>query len=259
MDDLADFKAEWVDPVAVTYRGRTIHVPPPPGDEPGLAWSVDDDTDETSTNWRGRLVWAGLAALVVAIAAALVLLVSTLFGRHTTNNAQPQPVPSPPTSTPPPTRTSTPAAAPAQPVLNGVYQVVLNASAATYQGSLNLKGGLETKWFAFQPQCTSGGCVIHGVMLDDNNHTQADSDILTLNYVDDRWVEVPVPHSDLLPGCSEGTQQLELRPAQPDGTWVGTQTLIITSNCPDRGSYAKAPITATWTGPVPAGLLGTGG
>ncbi|HEY4169533.1 MAG TPA: gamma-glutamyltransferase, partial [Reyranella sp.] len=30
MDDLADFKAEWVEPVAVTYRGRTIHVPPPP-------------------------------------------------------------------------------------------------------------------------------------------------------------------------------------------------------------------------------------
>ena len=30
MDDLADFKADWVDPVAVTYRGRTIHVPPPP-------------------------------------------------------------------------------------------------------------------------------------------------------------------------------------------------------------------------------------
>jgi gamma-glutamyltranspeptidase / glutathione hydrolase len=30
MDDLADFKAEWVDPVAVTYRGRTVHVPPPP-------------------------------------------------------------------------------------------------------------------------------------------------------------------------------------------------------------------------------------
>src|SRR6185295_14750385 len=30
MDDLGDFKAEWVDPVAVTYRGRTIHVPPPP-------------------------------------------------------------------------------------------------------------------------------------------------------------------------------------------------------------------------------------
>ena len=30
MDDLADFKAEWIEPVAVTYRGRTIHVPPPP-------------------------------------------------------------------------------------------------------------------------------------------------------------------------------------------------------------------------------------
>ena len=30
MDDLMDFKAHWIDPVAVSYRGRTIHVPPPP-------------------------------------------------------------------------------------------------------------------------------------------------------------------------------------------------------------------------------------
>lgn len=30
MDDLVETKAEWVDPVAATYRGRTVHVPPPP-------------------------------------------------------------------------------------------------------------------------------------------------------------------------------------------------------------------------------------
>jgi gamma-glutamyltranspeptidase / glutathione hydrolase len=30
MDDLMDFKAHWIDPVAASYRGRTIHVPPPP-------------------------------------------------------------------------------------------------------------------------------------------------------------------------------------------------------------------------------------
>jgi gamma-glutamyltranspeptidase/glutathione hydrolase len=30
MDDLMDFKTQWIDPVAATYRGRTIHVPPPP-------------------------------------------------------------------------------------------------------------------------------------------------------------------------------------------------------------------------------------
>jgi gamma-glutamyltranspeptidase/glutathione hydrolase len=30
MDDLVDTKAEWLDPVAANYRGRTVHVPPPP-------------------------------------------------------------------------------------------------------------------------------------------------------------------------------------------------------------------------------------
>lgn len=30
IDDLMDFKVHWIDPVAATYRGRTIHVPPPP-------------------------------------------------------------------------------------------------------------------------------------------------------------------------------------------------------------------------------------
>ena len=30
MEDLLDAKATWVDPVAAPYRGRTVHVPPPP-------------------------------------------------------------------------------------------------------------------------------------------------------------------------------------------------------------------------------------
>ena len=30
MEDLTDARAEWVDPVSATYRGRTVHVPPPP-------------------------------------------------------------------------------------------------------------------------------------------------------------------------------------------------------------------------------------
>ncbi len=98
--------------------------PPPPGDEPGLAWSVYDDTDEMPTNRQSRLLWAGLTVLVVAITAALLLLVSTLFGRHATNNARPQPVPSPPVTTsvaapPPPAPVALPPTAttppPAQP------------------------------------------------------------------------------------------------------------------------------------------------
>jgi gamma-glutamyltranspeptidase/glutathione hydrolase len=30
LEDLLDTKPQWVDPVAVNYRGRTVHVPPPP-------------------------------------------------------------------------------------------------------------------------------------------------------------------------------------------------------------------------------------
>lgn len=30
IEDLLDAKAEWIDPLAATYRGRTVHVPPPP-------------------------------------------------------------------------------------------------------------------------------------------------------------------------------------------------------------------------------------
>ncbi|WP_139830660.1 hypothetical protein [Mycobacterium paraense] len=79
---------------------ETTQVPPTPRAEPGLAWSSDDDyADEAPANWRGRLIWAGLGVLVVAIAAALVLLVSTLLSRHTTNTARPQPVSSLPATT----------------------------------------------------------------------------------------------------------------------------------------------------------------
>lgn len=99
---------------------ETTQVPPPPRDEPGLAWSADHDTEEVPANWHGRLMWAGLAVLVVAIAAALVLLVSTLFGAHHTNATRPQPIPplpapasstvaaapAPPPAPPPPTSTS---------------------------------------------------------------------------------------------------------------------------------------------------------
>lgn len=97
---------------------ETTQVPPLPADEPELAWSVDDDTDEMPTKRHARLIWAGLSVLVVAVAAALVLLLSTLFGRHTTNTARPQPVPSSPVPTtlaaapPPPVTAQPPAPAP---------------------------------------------------------------------------------------------------------------------------------------------------
>jgi hypothetical protein len=60
-------------------NAETTALPPPPADSPELAWSADDDddTDEAQANRHGRLIWAGLSVLVVAVTAALVLLVST--------------------------------------------------------------------------------------------------------------------------------------------------------------------------------------
>jgi hypothetical protein len=75
---------------------ETTAVPPLAADEPELAWSSDEGTDDEPTNWHGRLMWAGLSVLVLAVGGALILLLSTLFGWHTTNNARPQPVASPP-------------------------------------------------------------------------------------------------------------------------------------------------------------------
>jgi hypothetical protein len=94
------------DDTAASERGadaETTQVPPPPADEPELAWSVDDDTDEMLTNRHGRLIWAGLSVLVVGVTAALILLATTLFAHHRVN-AGSQPVPSAPpsTSAPPP-------------------------------------------------------------------------------------------------------------------------------------------------------------
>jgi hypothetical protein len=95
---------------------ETTQVPPPPSDEPDLAWSVDNDTDEMSTNGHGRRMWVSLSVLVVVVTAALILLLSTLFARNQANPPHPQPIPSPSVTTtvaaapPPPTVTAPPPA-----------------------------------------------------------------------------------------------------------------------------------------------------
>jgi hypothetical protein len=62
------------DDTAASHHGadaETAAVPPPAVDEPDLAWSVDKDTDEMSTNRHGLLMWAVSLFLSPAITAAL--------------------------------------------------------------------------------------------------------------------------------------------------------------------------------------------
>jgi hypothetical protein len=103
---------------------ETTAVPPPAADEPDLAWSHDTDNDESQPNRHGRLVWAGLSVLVVAVTAALILLLSTLFGRNTSNISRPQPVSSPPVTT-------TVAAAPAPPTVTAPPPVTVTPPTPT--------------------------------------------------------------------------------------------------------------------------------
>jgi Protein of unknown function (DUF732) len=104
---------------------ETTQVPPPPGDEPELAWSVDDDTDALATNWHGRLMWSGLSVLVLAVGGALILLLSTLFGRHHSDTTKPQPIP------PPPPASSTVAATPAPPTMTAPPPVTVTPPTPT--------------------------------------------------------------------------------------------------------------------------------
>jgi Protein of unknown function (DUF732) len=122
----------------------TTQVQPPPADAPELAWSIDDDTEDMRPNRHGRLMWAGLSVLVVAVTAALVLLVSTLFVRHSSNTARPQPIQSSPATTtvaaapaPPPATVTVPppVTVSAPPPTPGA-----SASAASYLAALQVLG-----------------------------------------------------------------------------------------------------------------------
>jgi hypothetical protein len=72
---------------------ETTAVPPPAADEPGLAWSVDDDTDEMPTKRHGRVVWAGLVTLVVAIVAVVIWLTATFFTAPPSKTSKPSAIP----------------------------------------------------------------------------------------------------------------------------------------------------------------------
>jgi hypothetical protein len=223
---------------------------------PELAWSahLDGGIEPEHHSWRDGWARAAPILFAAAVVAVVVAVVGWIWIEH--DKRQNRSAATPSTAPPTPVAASP---APSMPVLDGVYQVILNAAAATSQGNVatpSLNSSTQVVWFAFRPHCTPAACVIHAVMLDDNNHAVAVRDTETLNYVNGHWVEIPVPMSDITPECPRGTRQLELRPAQPEGKWVGTDTLTVTSDCPYKGNTMEAPITATWVGPVPDGLLG---
>jgi Protein of unknown function (DUF732) len=84
----------------------------PPANHPAAspeAWSLDDTAEVDSAPPRGRLISAGLVALVVVVAGALIFLATTLFGFGSPKPVEPKAQPTTtvpvaaPTSSPPST------------------------------------------------------------------------------------------------------------------------------------------------------------
>src|ERR1700722_17273077 len=74
------------------------------------AWSLDDTAEVEPPSRTSRLVWSGLAALVVALAGALIFLGATLFSSDQSKPVEPSAKPSASVAAPPrpPTVTVTP-------------------------------------------------------------------------------------------------------------------------------------------------------
>lgn len=213
------------------------------------AWSLDDTAEVEPSPPRGRLISAGLVALVVVIAGALIFLATTLFGSRSPKSVEPtaQPtstvpvaVPPPPPETPPPTPSLAvrcgPAGCTPQPVApttaaapNGVYRFDYPASGSGLDAV-----GPSSVWWKFSSECARDGCTAIGQGVTGADHralVAGEFEIYTFS--GGMWhlqVSPPSPNDDApnvphpAAGCEGGGQTLV---PQPDGSFLGINTAIV--------------------------------
>lgn len=201
-----------------------------------LAWSSEAETEELadrSREWRGRLLWLPLVALLCASVAVVVWFSVTLYRQGGQAIALPTasvPVAAPPVHVAPPS----PPAAPG-PRLDGAYQLAFDIDAATYSGKASppKRSGAKTIWWAFRSSRTPAGCTASAVKLDDTDHTVSSAKNITdtFTFADGQWGDAPISSPDTVaPGCTNDSSQWVLKP-QPDGTLAGTETVTLEGSC----------------------------
>jgi serine/threonine protein kinase, bacterial len=202
---------------------------------------------------RPRKIVVGAAAVVLTVG---LLALGFVIGRKTDTTAAHAAKPTTSASAAP--TAGTPVVAPVP--LDGSYRLEVGRTKQTFNYTPDSQPPDVNTWWAFRSSCTPGSCTAVGVLLDDNDHTQAKSpggDPVVFDFRDGRWLSRPENSTFPCIGPNEAqgtqamTQVLSLRP-QPLGELVGEMTVTVQSNeCDQRGAVLRAPAVATRSGEVP--------
>jgi len=201
-----------------------------------------------------------LGAATVLLIAGLLLL-GFVIGRETETTAvQVHPTTSASTAAGAPT--AAPRVAAPFP-LEGTYRLEVQRTKQTFNYTPDPQEPDVNTWWAFRSSCTPSSCTAAGVLLDDNDHTQAKSpggEPVVLDFRDGRWqsrseqTTFPCVGPSGVAGIHDTTQVLSLRP-QPQGELVGEMTVTVQSNeCGQKGGVLRAPALATVSGELPTAV-----
>jgi serine/threonine protein kinase, bacterial len=208
---------------------------------------------------RRRAIVLGAAAVLLT---AGLLGLGFVIGRKTdataTQSARPTKSASAAAAAP---TVGTPVAAPV--LLVGTYRIEVQRTKQTFNYTPDPQTPDVNTWWAFRSSCTPSSCTAAGVLLDDNDHTQAKSpggEPVVLDFRDGRWLSrseqtmFPCVGPNGVAGMHDTTQVLSLR-TQPQGELAGEMTVTVQSNeCAQKGGVLRAPAVATLSGELPTAV-----
>jgi serine/threonine protein kinase, bacterial len=208
--------------------------------------------------WPRNIVLGAAAVLLIAGLLALGFVIgrktdttARQAARLTTSESAPVGAPA----------AGTPVAAPVP--LEGTYRLEVRRTKQTFNYTPDPQAPDVDTWWAFRSSCTPSSCTAAGVLLDDNDHTQAKSpggEPVVLDFRDGRWLSrsdattFPCVRPNGAEGVHDTTQVLSLRP-QPKGGFEGEMTVVVQSNeCGQQGGVLRVPAAATRSGDVPTAV-----
>lgn len=219
---------------------------------------------------RAAIVLASVVgvALLVLLGVFAGIVVSQQGGKGATSK-QAASQPSHPAAAAPKTSAAAPTSSvaarpgPGQ-LLDGLYQVDLNRTQETFNGTTNPQPPDVTTWWAFRSSCTPAGCVADGIELDSKNHSVASkssaANPIVLDFSNGAWQSRPVnvrfacERQNRKAAQQDTKQVLRLQP-HGNGPFRGDMTVSVKSDeCGQQGAQIVIPAVVGRTGAVPPGV-----